>query len=72
MYTTPNQRRTSIYLHWEKWVGLILLGACAVFGGYLGGRLGHHHVGLLVGALVGGSIDRAITLYVARRYYPLP
>ena len=72
MYMTPRQRSKSIYRHWEKWGGLILLGACVFFGGYLGSRLGHHVAGSVIGFVIGAFIDRSITKYVACRYYPLP
>jgi hypothetical protein len=73
MYTTPSQRKKLIYLHWETWAGMVLLGSCVAAGSLLGGEyLGHSTLGAVVGCLIGSYILKAITRYVERRYYPVP
>jgi hypothetical protein len=58
-----------LFRHWETWVGVVLCGASAALGAYVGLMYFKRSVlPLLLGGGLGGYLYSRVTRYVARRY----
>lgn len=56
------------FRHWELWVAMIGLYACASVGRWLGSKVGHPSIGSIAGAALGGLIVGHVLTELARPY----